>query len=89
MYEKKDYRTLRTFARLTSGFGWAVAGIFFLIGFVGGIQAQGVLTGILSGFLFGFGFGLAFILSGQVVSVFLDLKELLEEILAAQPQEPR
>jgi hypothetical protein len=85
MYRSKEYNTLRTVAEFTSGFGWVIVGGLFFIGLVVGanISAGGIFVGILFGLLFGIMFGIPLVVGGQTVSVFLDQKELLEEILKA------
>ena len=90
MYKSKEYNTLRTVAEFTSGFGWIIVGGLFLIGLVVGanISAGGILAGILFGLLFGIIFGIPLVVGGQTVSVFLDQKELLEEILKAMKSSP-
>lgn len=80
MYQSKDYKTLRTVANITSGFGWVIVGILAFIGLIVGWQANGFFAGVLGGILFGVFVGIPFIVSGQMVSVFLDQKELLEDI---------
>jgi hypothetical protein len=83
MYQKKEYATLKTVSNLTAGFGWLIVGIFFLIGLIVGWKSGGFVAGIFSGVLFGIVLGIPFIVWGQLVSVFIDQKELLEEILEA------
>lgn len=80
MYERRDYKALRTFATLTAGFGWAVVAFMFVAGFLLGREAQGSLSGLVLGVVGAATFGLGFIVWGQMVSVFLDQKEILEEI---------
>jgi len=80
MYQKKEYHTLRTVASFTSGFGWVIVGVLALIGLIVGWKAGGFLSGVLSGVIFGVLLGIPFIVSGQMISVFLDQKELLEDI---------
>ncbi|HDL15007.1 MAG TPA: hypothetical protein ENH28_02445 [Euryarchaeota archaeon] len=80
MYLKKEYRTLRTVANFTSGFGWVIVGVLALIGLIIGWQAGGFISGVLSGVIFGVLLGIPFIVAGQMISVFLDQKELLEDI---------
>ncbi|HDO25049.1 MAG TPA: hypothetical protein ENG95_00205 [Nitrospirae bacterium] len=80
MYQKKEYRTLRTVANFTSGFGWVIVSVLALIGLIVGWKAGGFLSGVLSGVVFGVLLGIPFIVAGQITSVFLDQKELLEEI---------
>jgi len=87
MYQKKEYATLKTVSNLTAGFGWVIVGIFFLIGLIVGWKSGGFFTGIFSGVLFGIVLGIPFIVWGQLVSVFVDQKELLEEILEAVKKE--
>ena len=83
MYQKKEYTTLRTVSNITSGFGWVIVGILFLIGLIVGWNSGGFFAGIFLGIIFGIILGIPFIVSGQMVSVFIDQKELLEEILDA------
>jgi hypothetical protein len=84
MYQKKEYRTLRAVANVTAGFGWLIVAGFFLVGFFFGVTAGGFFSGIFLGIVLGAAFGLGFIVYGQLVSVFLDQKDLLEEILEEQ-----
>lgn len=84
MYQKKEYHTLRLVANFTSGFGWIIVGVLALIGLIIGWKSGGFLSGVLGGVMFGILFGIPFVVAGQMVSVFLDQKELLEEILDAQ-----
>jgi len=86
MYERKEYATLKTVSNLTAGFGWLIVGIFFLIGLIVGWKSGGFFTGIFSGILFGIVLGIPFIVWGQMISVFVDQKELLEEILGMMKQ---
>jgi len=85
MYQSKQYNTLRTVAEFTSGFGWIIVGGLFFLGLIIGanVSAGGILAGILLGLLFGIILGIPLVVGGQMVSVFLDQKELLEEILKA------
>lgn len=87
MYQKKEYATLKTVSNLTAGFGWVIVGILFLIGLIVGWNSGGFFAGIFSGILFGVILGIPFIVAGQMVSVFIDQKELLEEILEAVKKE--
>lgn len=48
-----------------------------------GWKAGGFITGVMGGIVLGVLLGIPFIVMGQMVSVFLDQKELLEEILGA------
>lgn len=82
MYQKKEYHTLRLVANFTSGFGWVIVGVLSFIGLIVGWKAGGFLYGVLSGIIFGVLLGIPFIVAGQMVSVFLDQKDLLEEILS-------
>lgn len=82
MYQRKDYQTLRAVASVTSGFGWLIVGVWVLLGLVIGWQTNGFLVGLLLGVVLGIFGGIPFIVWGQLVSVFLDQKELLEEIAA-------
>jgi len=83
MYRKKEYRTLRMVANFTSGFGWVIVGVLVLFGFVLGLETKGFLAGLLMGIIMGVVIGIPFVVAGQTTSVFLDQKELLEEILDA------
>jgi hypothetical protein len=83
MYQKKEYKTLRWVADITSGFGQVIVGLFGLMGLIIGWKAGGIIVGIIGGVFFGVIFGLPFIVLGQLVSVFLDQKELQEGILSA------
>ena len=83
MYEKKEYATLKTVSHLTAGFGWLIVSIFFLIGLIVGWNSGGFFAGIFSGLIVGIVLAIPFIVWGQLVSVFVDQKELLEEILEA------
>jgi hypothetical protein len=83
MYQKKEYNTLRLVANFTSGFGWIIVGILALIGLIAGWKSGGFLIGVFGGAIFGIVFGIPFIVAGQMVSVFMDQKDLLEEILNA------
>ena len=80
MYQKKEYNTLRLVANFTSGFGWIIVGILALIGLIVGWKSGGFLVGVFGGAIFGIVFGIPFIVAGQMVSVFMDQKDLLEEI---------
>jgi len=80
MYQKKEYATLRTVSNITSGFGWLIVGIFVLIGLLVGWKSGGFFAGLLFGIFSGIAGGIPFVVCGQLVSVFLDQKELLEEI---------
>ncbi|MBI5043307.1 MAG: hypothetical protein HZC10_05670 [Nitrospirae bacterium] len=80
MYQKKEYNTLRLVANFTSGFGWIIVGILALIGLIVGWKSAGFLVGVFGGAVFGIVVGVPFIVAGQMVSVFLDQKDLLEEI---------
>ena len=80
MYQSKEYKTLRTVANITSGFGWLIVGVLAFIGLVTGWQAGGFISGVLGGIIFGVFLGIPFVVAGQMVSVFLDQKELLEDI---------
>ena len=83
MYQKKEYKTLRFIGQITSCFGW----LFVVGAIIGGFtlgdmpKGPGVIVGALIGFLSGVLMGLPFIVMGQSASVFLDQKELLEDIL--------
>lgn len=88
MYQKKEYNTLRLVANFTSGFGWIIVGILALIGLIVGWKigrnpVDSLLVGVLGGAIFGIVVGVPFIVAGQLVSVFMDQKDLLEEILNA------
>ncbi|MEK6656796.1 MAG: hypothetical protein AABY58_05080 [Nitrospirota bacterium] len=83
MYQKKEYNTLRLVANFTSGFGWVIVGILALIGLIVGWKSGGFLIGVFGGAIFGIVVGVPFIVAGQMVSVFMDQKDLLEEILSA------
>lgn len=85
MYQKKEYRTLRTFAQLTAGLGWVVVAVLFIVGFIAGLKAEGLLAGLVAGAI-ATSAGLGLIVYGQLVSVFLDQKELLEEIAGSSSQ---
>lgn len=61
-----------------------VVAILFLIGLIGSMETDGLLTGLLAGLLLGFVFGIGFVVYGQLVSVFLGQKEVLEELLELQ-----
>ena len=80
MHEKKEYKTLRWFANATESFGWLLVILSVLIGIVGGYNTGGVIGGIFFGIIAGFFLGLPIILAGQIVSVFLDMRELLADI---------
>ena len=80
MYQKKDYNTLRLVANFTSGFGWIIVGILAVIGLIVGWKSGGFLVGVFGGAVFGIVVGIPFIVAGQMVSVFMDQKDLLEEI---------
>lgn len=80
MHEVKEYKTLRTFANIASGFGWVIVGVLAFIGLIAGWQAAGFFMGLISGIMFGIFTGIPFILGGQMISVFLDQKELLADI---------
>ena len=80
MYQKKEYNTLRLVANFTSGFGWIIVGILAIIGLIVGWKSGGFLVGIIGGVFSGVLFGIPFIVMGQMVSVFMDQKDLLEEI---------
>jgi len=58
-----------------------VVGIFGLSGLIAGLQVHGIVSGII-GILFGAMFGIPIIILGQLSAVFLDQKELLEDILS-------
>ena len=81
MYTKKEYTTLRLVANFTSGFGWIIVGVLALIGLIVGWKSGGFLVGVFGGAVFGIVVGVPFIVAGQMVSVFMDQKDLLEEIL--------
>ena len=83
MYKKKEYKTLRLVSNVTSGFGWVIVALLFILGWVVGSQSVGGLAGFFSGLVFGITAGIPIIVSGQLISVFMDQKELLEEILVA------
>jgi len=87
MYQKKEYTTLKTVSNITAGFGWVIVGVFFLIGLIVGWKSGGFFAGIFSGILCGIVLGIPFIIWGQLVSVFVDQKELLEEILEVVKKE--
>ena len=80
MEKTPAYNTLRYFARFTSSFGWLIVGLWAAIGFVAGWQWSGVLMGVLGGVTLGAALGLPFVLSGQLISVFINQKDLLEAI---------
>ena len=89
MSQKKEYHTLRSVANFTSGFGWVIVGVVALIGLILGWKIGDsamypyfyrLMLGILTGGVVGVLLGIPFVVSGQMVSVFLDQKELLEEI---------
>ena len=82
MYQKKEYNTLRMVAKVTSGLGWVIVGLLALIGFATGWAKHDFVTGVLVGIIFAVA-GIPLVVMGQMVSVFLDQKELLEEILGA------
>ncbi len=67
-------------ANFTSGFGWVIVGLFVLVGLIVGWKAGGFIAGVAGRIILGLA-GIPFIVMGQLVSVFLDQKELLEEIL--------
>ncbi|MEK6679426.1 MAG: hypothetical protein AABY39_08420 [Nitrospirota bacterium] len=67
-------------ANFTSGFGWIIVGILALIGLIVGWKSGGFLIGFFGGAIFGVVVGVPFIVAGQMVSVFMDQKDLLEEI---------
>jgi len=81
MYKEKEYNTLRMVSKITSGFGWIIAGIFALFGLITGWSAGGFLAGIIGGIVCGVLLGVPFVIGGQMISVFLDQKELLADIL--------
>ncbi len=83
MYQKKNYNTLRTLSNMISGFGWVIIIILFIAGWIGGGQQVGVVGGFFAGLLTGLIIGIPLIALGQLISVFLDQKEIQEEILAA------
>ena len=82
MYQKKDYKTLRTLSNMISGFGWVIIIILFIAGWIGGGQQVGVIGGFFAGLLSGLIIGIPLVALGQLISVFLDQKEVQEEILA-------
>lgn len=88
MYQKKEYRTLRTISNFISGLGWGIVGIFFFIGLAAGMAAGmgGFFGGILLGLILGACFGIPMIIMGQSASIFLDQKELLELIFEKLPE---
>jgi hypothetical protein len=67
-------------ANFTSGFGWIIVGILALIGLIVGWKSGGFLIGVFGGAVFGIVVGVPFIVAGQMVSVFMDQKYLLEDI---------
>ncbi|MBI5180386.1 MAG: hypothetical protein HZA05_03165, partial [Nitrospirae bacterium] len=48
-----------------------------------GWKSGGFLVGVLGGAAFGIAVGVPFIVAGQMVSVFMDQKDLLKEIMNA------
>ncbi len=74
-------------ANITSAFGWVIVGLFVLIGLIVGWKSGGFLVGVFGGAVFGIVVGIPFIVAGQMVSVFMDQKDLLEEILGAIKRE--
>ena len=60
-----------------------IVGILALIGLIVGWKSGGFLIGVFGGAIFGIVVGVPFIVAGQMVSVFMDQKDLLEEILSA------
>lgn len=82
MYQKKEYKTLRTISNFISGLGWGIVGIFFFVGLMAGMAAGmgGFIGGIIIGLILGASLGIPLIILGQSASVFLDQKELLELI---------
>ena len=68
-------------SNVAAGFGWLIVGVFFLTGLIYGWKLGGFSTGIFFGIIFGVLLGIPFIVWGQLTSVFVDQKELLEEIL--------
>lgn len=80
MYERKEYKTLRVIATFTSAFGWGIVGLFAFFGLIMGIAVLGG-GGIILGPLFGALIGLPYVATGQLIGVFMDQKEVLEQIL--------
>lgn len=80
MYQSKEYKTLRMVANITSGFGWVIVALLAVFGLIIGWQAGGFFSGVIMGIMSGVFIGIPFIVAGQMVSVFLDQKELLEDI---------
>lgn len=90
----RDYGTLRIFARAMAGIGWVVLGGAVLLGALAGVAAVRNL-GVSLQTLFALGqaiglggavgllLGIGFIVSGQMISVLLDQRELLSRIAEA------
>jgi hypothetical protein len=79
-YERKEYKTLRVIATFTSAFGWGIVIFFAFVGLIMGVAALGGI-GIILGPLLGVFAGIPYVAIGQLIGVFMDQKEVLEEIL--------
>lgn len=80
IYQKNKYKMLRSASNFLVQLGWIVLIFLFVVGIIAGFQASGNPMVILMGGFLGLVIGIPIIVLGQIISVFLDQKELLEEI---------